>query len=420
MLIAAACVQGGTLLASIVVANVVGVSGFGVFGFFQSTLNTLAMFAQASTGLMATRYLPQFLDEDSEKAGGLLAVGGGSALGLASVISAGLVVWVVADASKAFGLSETNSVLLIVAAVLPAAAMNLFLNGALIGLSQLRRPAWLNLILTPFAIGLPFLGALCWGAVGAAIGVSFTLVLRCLGSGWILRTDLRTSSVRISAGAAKSVLPLLKSFALPATLTGVAVLLANWGVSIIVISQEGGPRELGILAAALSIKAIALFVPAQLAIVGLATVSTSNLRHSPERSLQVRRAILLLCLACALIVVTPLAIIGDRTFQLFGSDFHGALLLRLVLASAIVEAVAVAIYQQLPAQDQMWRSFLIVSIPRDCIIFLGSLLLVPALGAIGAAVALLLGQCVACVGTIIALKRGSIEGQSAKSRTADV
>jgi O-antigen/teichoic acid export membrane protein len=97
---------------------------------------------------------------------------------------------------------------------------------------------------------------------------------------------------------------------------------------------------------------------------------------------------------CAGVLFVGLA--GGFLLRLFGQDFRdGVSVLKVLLAAAIPEALAVAVYQVIQSRERMWTSLLFVSIPRDLLLVAIAYSIADRLGAIGIAYAYLGAWCLA-------------------------
>jgi len=66
--------QGGTLVANIVVAKIIGKELFGEYGLVLSTILTVAVLSQIGTGIAATKYVAQYKTQDKIRAGQILGL----------------------------------------------------------------------------------------------------------------------------------------------------------------------------------------------------------------------------------------------------------------------------------------------------------------------------------------------------------
>ena len=403
MAVAAAVGQGATFLAGILVANTVGTRQFGIYGFLQGTLTNWSQVASMSSGLVATRYLAAYSRSDPARAG--------QVLGYCTIVTAsagclaGIVLWL-ARMSLVRNVDDAAAMmpgLSIVAAALPFACLTLFQTGALVGLERFRLQAILSSIQSVAFIAGPFIGALAHGAVGAIAGFACAYLLRLITHGVAVRHAAAELGIKTRISGTLSMPELFARFALPGTLTGLIGAGSIWFGSFLLVGQIDGPHYMGLFAAALNFRLLVLFLPTQIATIGVPMLTRHLAAGEHSRFATLLRAGTIITAAIAGGLALVLGLLAPQVLRIFGPGFTEAQsLARLLLAGAVAEAIAGAMYQALPSREQMWRSFLIVALPRDTTLLIASLILVPRWKGFGLASALVLSQCVGLAGVIVA------------------
>jgi O-antigen/teichoic acid export membrane protein len=401
--IAAALTQGATLLAGILVANAIGTHGFGTYSFLQSTLTNWSQPAALSSGLLATRYLAAYGRTNTKIAGEVIGyctamtAVAGSLAAIVLLLSRGYLVRNVDDAGP-LGLG-----LLSVALVLPLSSLTLFQTGALVGLEKYRTQAWLAVLQSIAFVVAPFVGAKIHGAIGATLGLAAAIIVRFVSQRIALMRAMTTLRIRSTYSNIAGMIRLFLRFALPASLTGVTAGASLWLATLILVAQDTGPRHMGLYGAAQYFRLLVLFVPIQLTTIGVPLLTRHLTLGAHAKYAALLRTGVILTGATALFISAVLALVAPQVLQLFGSGFVAATeLARLLLIGAVVEAIAGALYQVLPSREQMWRSFLLVALPRDCTFLIASWLLIPNLLSLGLGYALLISQCIGFLGVVTA------------------
>jgi O-antigen/teichoic acid export membrane protein len=96
--------------------------------------------------------------------------------------------------------------------------------------------------------------------------------------------------------------------------------------------------------------------------------------------------------ACGIWFTSPLIL------RLFGKDFGDSrLYLVLLLSSAVIETLTIAIYQLVQTSGRMWLSLFAIGLPRDMLLIGLSLYLVPKYAGIGLAWAYVAAQVITLV-----------------------
>jgi O-antigen/teichoic acid export membrane protein len=396
-ILATAISQGGTLVASIALAHVLGVRDFGLYAFFQSAVNVAFTFVQSSFGLMATRYVAEFKDHEPQRALQIIILGRRASLWLGLALAVPVVLLGI-HANADLSLGAIAAFVLLSSVVMPAGAVSQFQVGVLIGLHAWQRSAVVALGYVIAIIVMATMGGWFAGAPGAWLGLTLALCIRAAIASAQLRQSvgLQTRAVAVDATDWSQ---LYGDFAIPGLLGAVGFAFGLWFGNYFLLRQPGGREELGLFAAAYLLRTVVVFVPGQLATAGLALLGRTLARDDAGEYQRILWSSIGIAAVVSISLAGSFALLGPRTMLLFGSDFRpGALLFHSILVAAVLEALASAAYQSLPGRARMWRSLFVVAIPRDATFLLCCLLLIPSLKSSGLAIALLASQAVALLG----------------------
>jgi O-antigen/teichoic acid export membrane protein len=412
--IAAGVNQAATLLAGVLVASAIGAREFGTYSFFQGTLTNWSQATSLSSGLLATRYLAGYARTDTRLAGEVygyctaMTLIAGSIGGLVLFLTRGSLIQNVGDANS-FRIG-----MIAVAFILPLLSLTLFQTGALVGLEKYSAQAKLSVFQAVAFIFGPFVGAQLDGAIGATIGLVIAITVRFVSQRIVLAHAAASLGIRSSYTNFSVMARLFFRFALPASLTGLSTGASLWLSTLILLEQPGGPRYVGLFGAAQYFRLLVLFIPVQLSTIGVALLTRHLTSGAHARFEALLRAGTILTAVISLVVAGLLALAAPHVLRLFGTDFLAASdLARILLASAVIEATAGALYQALPSREQMWRSFLLVALPRDGVLLIAAWFLIPKYLSLGLGEALLASQCVGLIGVLIARSYPNSRAQSA-------
>jgi O-antigen/teichoic acid export membrane protein len=401
--VAAAVAQTATLMAGILVANIIGTRDFGMFSFLQGTLTTWSQAAALSSGLLATRYLAAYTRTDPLRAG--------EVIGYCTVITAiaGTVAGIILLLYRSFLTRNVddsgmlNACLVFVAVIIPITSLTLFQNGALVGFEKYRIQTTLSIFQSVALVLGPVLGAILNGVGGAILGLASAMVVRFVSQRVALRRVSVSMGIRARYSGMATMNRLFFRFALPASLTGITAGTSLWLSTLILIAQDTGPRQMGLFAAAQYFRLLVLFLPVQISTIGVPLLTRHFTSGAHARYTTLLRAGTLATGTIAGVVAIALALAAGFLLRIFGASFVSAKgLVTLLLISAVVEAVVGAMYQALPSREQMWRSFVLVALPRDFTLLIASWLLIPQFLSLGLGYAFLISQTVALVGVIVA------------------
>jgi O-antigen/teichoic acid export membrane protein len=401
--IAAGLNQAATLLAGVLVANAIGTWAFGTYSFFQGTLTSWSQATSLSSGLLATRYLAAYVRTEAKLAGEII----GYCTAMTALASGiGALILLLSGGRLMSNVGDPISLkmgMIAVAAILPFLSLTLFQAGALVGMGKYQAQAQLAAAqAVAFVLG-PFIGAHLGGAIGATLGLVAAIAIRFISQRIVLTRAAATFGVRPSYTNFALMTRLFLRFALPASLTGLTTGASLWFSTIMLLDQPDGAHQVGLFGAAQYFRLLVLFVPVQLSTIGVALLTGHLTKGAHAKYAALLRAGIILTATISVLVATVLALLAPQVLRLFGSDFVAALgLARILLLGAVIEATAGALYQALPSREQMWRSFLVVALPRDSAFLIASSLLVPKHLGVGLGQALLISQCVGLAGVVIA------------------
>lgn len=400
--VAAAFAQGSTFLLNLMTANLLGRTAFGQFTTVQTTFTTVGTLGQFATGYTATRYVAEHRERDPVRAGrivdfcarvsgitGLLAV---AVLGLgASVI-----------ASAAFDAPSLASPLRIAALGVPFLVMNGFRMGALAGLEGYSLLARVGVIGGAFYLIAGAVGAMLGGVNGAVAGISVGALAQWWLLGRFLRAELRRQGIPSRRGQWWLEKRTLLRFSIPASLSGFVTLPALWMASAFLVRQPGGFDQLALFGAANSFRLAVLFLPNTMNNVGMSVLNNQR-RASAEAYRRVFWWNLGLTSGCAALGAAIVVSLGPWLLKAFGARFdEGYAALRILMVTAVTEAIAVGAFQIIQTHARMWLSLFVVTLPRDLLIVALAYALTPAHGAVGLALAHATGWAVA-LGSIAVL-----------------
>lgn len=397
--------QGSMLLANLIVANVLGVSDYGRFALLQSAVIGLAVLAQAGFGVVIAQRISALRAEDPSKAGEVMTF----CFVAAAVLSVGIGVSLYLSrdffAATLFRDPELGRGIALVALSFPWLVMGYVQQGLFTGLERFRDQTRISFVLSPLIIVLPPLGALWRGYEGAMLGLGLAYLLRVAVTHFVLSRILRREGIDWLFRNLASRLQLVWRLALPVALGGIVSFLAIWGGQTLLVRIEGGHRLLGLFAAALTVKTVVMFIPAQMAGVLLPILSRLTGRFTAREWRSLFFANLACTLAITLVLVGLVTLFASEILALFGADFAaGESTLLILMLTAPFEALCISIYQGVQSQGRFWPSMLLETLPKTVTVLIAAALLIPGHGADGLAYAWLLGWLVGLTSITLVLR----------------
>ena len=398
--------QGSTFAVSVLVANLLGRESFGKYALIQGTAVMLTNLAQAAIGYTATRYVAELRSRDPARAGRVLALCVAASLICAVVAGAALLLGAPMVAREALHLPSLAPELRIMAGTVLFGVLNGLWLGALAGLESYRAVGVGGIISGTAYVLLCGGGAHLFGLRGASIGLAVSAFLQCLVLAQFVRKSSRLMGLAPDFGRCWEERLLLRDFAAPAALSGALLPLSMWIGTALLARGQGSAVDVALFSSSNSLRLLILFIPMISNGVALSLLSHERgLGHWP-RYRRLFFANMGLTIGLVVLGAVGLLLAGRHLLAFFGPTFDAAYpTLVILVISTIPEGLTAAVYQVVQTESAMWRSLLLIVLPRDAVLMLLSFALVGDLGARGLAYAYLVAWCVALSAACILSRR---------------
>ncbi len=332
------------LLASIVVARLLGKTGFGELGIIQSTIGMLGVFAGFGLGLTATKHVAEFRDDDPERTGRI--VGLSNLVAVVAGLLMALLLFMVAPwlAKHVINAPHLVGVLRVGAVVLFINALNGAQTGALAGFESFKAVAYVNLAVGLLSFPVLICGAYFGGVNGAVWALAVNLCINWLFNNAALRKEAQKYGVSLAIRNCTSERLILWKFSLPSVLSGMMVGPVLWVGKSMLVNQSDGYADLGSIAVAESWRSM-LFIACGM-ITQVSFPVLSQLYGNGERLL-FKKTLFTQLWVNGLIVIVGAVVIGllaRPILSIYGPDYYDSYLvfLLIVLSCIPMQLAAVA------------------------------------------------------------------------------
>lgn len=348
--------QGANLLTSVVIARMMGKSGFGEYGMVTSTVGTFGVFAGAGLGVTATRHVAQYRKAEPARAGAVLRLSIRAALVSGVLASAALYLLAPVVAADVISAGHLVTALRAGCLLLLFSTLGGAQTGALSGLERFRAIAGLNVLRG--LLGLPLSLLLLWyyGLTGAVVGIGLANACACLAGEFVLHRECRLAGIAVSGHRIRDEIPLLWRFSLPAFLSGALIGPVMWLANTLIARQQNGYAELGLVNAASQWRMLIMTVPGLISTAALPILSAqTEARQDPADS----RRVLEMVHAAALMVALPLSVaimfVADIIMSWYGKEFTGtpAVLVGFAFGTA-ASAMGTSLATVIVARGRVW------------------------------------------------------------------
>jgi O-antigen/teichoic acid export membrane protein len=242
--------KGLTFLSWIVIARLLGKTGYGEFGIIRTTITMFAVFGGMGLGLTANRFVSENRVKDKKYSGQII--------GLTQIIAAfsGLLISVSVFfssnylATSVLKAPQLENELKITAVMLFFSAINGAQIGTIQGLEAYRRLAVTNIYQCLLSFPLFVVGTYYWGLTGSVIAYALSIIISTILLEISIKKEIKKQDIVIIYSKIPDILPIFWKFSLPAALAGIAVSPFKW-FSEALLAKYGGFGDLGIFQASL-------------------------------------------------------------------------------------------------------------------------------------------------------------------------
>ena len=386
--------RGLMLCAMVLVARMLGQTGFGELGMIQSTVGMFGVFAGFGLALTATKHVAEFRDSDPDRVGRILGLssvfamltGGSMALGLFF-----LAPWL---AERTIDAPQLASSLRIGALILFINALNGAQTGALSGFEAFKAIARVNLFVGLVSFPVLVSGAYFGGLTGAIWALAINLGINWLLNHLALRREARRYDVPLTTKNASREIPLLWTFSLPLVVSGAIVGPVKWAGNAILVNESNGYAELGLYVAVGYFLQAVMFLTSNIARVYVPILSSSYSKDPLEKFRSNLKRMLLMNGTLLAVTSTVFLLLSPFVMSLYGDEygFKFPLVVFLTLATA-VSALGGYLFSGLVAMNLQWYG--LVGNGIWAILYLSIFSRLSHYGATGMALSLLISQFIA-------------------------
>ena len=346
------------LIAMILVARILGKTGFGELGVIQSTLGVAGLMAGMGLGATATRFIARYAVEDPVKTGriiGMLRV-----VNLATIVITAAVIFLGSSliAAEVLSAPHLKQALIIGIALMTVNTLRGLQNGALAGFEKFDTIAKLNIAEgVASLIGMLSLATL-WGLNGALLGLIVGSAVSWLGGLQAFNQQIAKHQIPIQYKNSFAERKILTGYSLPsfmANLIGTPVL---WYCITLVAKGPNGYDEMGLYNAAYQWHGPMILVPMIIMSTSVPILvkewAAGNVARFRKITLWISAGTLAIAIPPALIV----SVASPWVMGLYGSAFsQGWLIMVLVLMAAPFHALSNIASGALLGMNKAWLVF---------------------------------------------------------------
>ena len=398
--IAVAFNQGSTLVANLLLANLLGREGFGGYAVALGTVQAAAQLASLGMGSTATRYVAEHRTADPRRAERI--IGFTITVAIISAAITGALISVAGNpiAKLIYHKPELAIVLRIAGIAVFFFVINGYFIGALAGLERFDALGWANAVAGFLYVAISVIGGYVFGLTGAVLGLAASGAAQSVILLRVFQRALRSSQLTPRRSSVRENRPMIDRWVIPGFLGGFTSIGALWAVQAILARSAAGLPAVGIYGAAYNLMTVVLFLPSVANNVGMTLMNNLLGARDADQYRRIYWHNMRATLAVVGVGALTLAVFGRVLLRLYGPSFQsGYLPLLWLLAACIPESLTIAASQVILAHQKIWRSILFINLPRDLAILGVAMLMIPSLGVVGAAIAYFAGRIVGVIST---------------------
>lgn len=356
--VASVATRGFTLVASFLLARILGKSGFGEYGVINTTTAMIGGMAGLGIGGTVVKYVAELKQKDPAKTGRILALSSIVTTISALIYGSGVIFFASWLATETLAATHLTFMLQISAITLALGVINSVQTSALVGCEAFRVLSVINVIQSLAQAILLLLGAWVWGLTGAVAMMAVSALLTVGVTRWLVKQEWERLGIKLQWREACNEWRVLVQYSLPAFLGGLSVGPVFWGCSALLANQPGGYEQLGVYNAANQWQTAVLLFPSFL---GSAVVPVMSERHG-NGDLQGSVRIMRYMMGTIAIIITPIVLciclFSPLIMSGYGQSFvSGYWTLCMSVVAAAIVAVITPAGQYLAASGKMWIGF---------------------------------------------------------------
>ena len=367
------------LLQTILVARVLGIHDYGIFGLLVGTIGITASMAAVQMGTTATVFVSRYRDREKAKAAFVIRFVNLFALAVVSLIlvatlpaSPLLTRWLVGD--DAYLLPVVAGCVLVGLSILGGVQ-----DGIIQGFEDFRSVALVRLSTTIVSLVAIYPLGRAFGLSGVMLALLAAPIIKYLYLSRVVDSHRRTWGLP-AEGRGVRVKELLWDFSVPSVLATVSHGLATWYGIYVLSRQPQGFKDVAIASLGTQWRGPVILLVTAVSAVCIPAISRNYDSADRTQIDHIRRSALFFNGAISLGAILLTVASAPFLLRAYGSEFiGGALIFSLLVASAFPQALATTYLQELVGLGQMWRQnllYLFLAVPM----FVGFHLLIPRYG----------------------------------------
>ena len=347
------------LAASVLVARILGKTGFGELAIIQNTIGMFGTVGGFGLGTTATRFIAECRATDPERAGRIRALSSLTAWVTGGAATIGLFFSAPWLAAHALAAPHLTGLLRLAAVGLLLSGVNGAQMGALCGFESFKAVARINLQVGLINVPMNVAGVYWGGLRGAVWATLLNLCLTWFLSHKTVGKECSRAGISFAYRGCWEENQILWRFSLPAVLAGVMVSPVTWLGGAVLVNQHGGYAEMGVYNAILRIKQVPEMILGYMVAPLLPILSEQLGRNAVGEYARTLRYAYAICML-VMVPVSALQIASPGlTLLPYGRQFTGhAATVQWLMIHGVLLGLTAPLAQVLASMNKMWLGLL--------------------------------------------------------------
>ncbi|MDJ0773837.1 MAG: oligosaccharide flippase family protein [Mastigocoleus sp. MO_167.B18] len=359
-LLATIFLKASNLIASILIARLLGQKSFGELSMINTTILALGNFAGFGLSMTTTKYVAELRLSDPQRTGKVLGLCYTIAIILGAFFSLGMLI-----SSSHLAISVLNAPELI--NELRFGCLLLFLNAineikiaTLSGFEAFKILAKVNSASSLINLLLSILGGWLYGLKGVIFAMIIVSLVKNIFYNYALKSEYKKHNIKIIySKLIFQEIKIINKFTLPSFLTKILVAPVVWLGSTFLVHQPNGYIEIAAFNAANEYRSLLLFLPIVMGRTSLPILSSIISEKNKKSVVEA----LMITVSTSILIILPIAIcmaiFSEKLMLLYGSEFSKySSTLIIMLIGLSINGITVPIGNLITASGKMWLAFL--------------------------------------------------------------
>jgi len=348
-----------SLIASFLLARILGQNQFGEYGMISSTVSMISTFSGLGLGSTVVKHLAEYKISDPVRAGRIYTLTTIINWISAIIYAFAFILFAPWLAAKTLAAPHLAPLLQISAISMAMGTINSLQQNVFTGLEAFRTSAIITITTTSIQSIIIVLAAWFWQLTGVVSALAINSIIIAIIYFYSIKRERKKYNIRIVINEAKYEWPVLIKYSLPAFLGGILVGPSFWGANAILANQPNGYNELGILNAANQWQHVIQFIPGILGTALLPVMAEKFGNGERLGSIKIMGKMIKIYALIIFPVATILSLLSTFIMGGYGESFEsGYITFIITIFTAVLTTLVAPVGQFIAASSKMWVGFI--------------------------------------------------------------